>query len=471
MIAAATPVFLFVLFLLIINALPPLVSMICGEHWNRPVDDGRLWHDQQPLFGPHKTIRGLIASVIGGVALSPLIGVAWWDGGLGAFLAMSGDLLSSFIKRRRTLKSGTDIVVLDQLFESLFPTLFLGAIAKLPWWQIAAILILFITIAYWSSRFQHFILNRPPLDNYPRQVRSTVRLREWRACHSPLARWQSLFNLSSFLADQVFLATLFRITGLYAKGQRNALKIEVVEKSFCFPSLPTSFDQFRILLLTDLHLDGLEGLTDTLIAHLQGLEVDLCLIGGDIRMMTYGPIAPCLRHLRRLLPHIRTRQGLLGVLGNHDCLEMTPDFEEAGLIMLINESWPIDRGGEQIWIVGVDDPHFYKTADAEAAFRAVPDKAFTIFLAHSPEAYQQAERHEAKLYLCGHTHGGQICLPERGPILTNSKAPRFTASGRWQYRNMIGYTSRGAGSSGIPLRFNCPGEITLITLVKGEGHE
>jgi predicted MPP superfamily phosphohydrolase len=467
MIAETTPVFLLVLFLLIVNALPPLVSMIWGDRGDRPIDGGRLWRDHQPIFGPHKTIRGLIASVIGGVALSPLIGVAWWAGGLGALLAMSGDLLSSFIKRRRTLKSGTDIVVLDQLFESLLPLLFLGAIIRLAWWQLATGLILFITIAYWSSRFQHFILNRPPLDNYPRQVRSTVRLREWRACHSPLARWQSLFNLSSFLADQVFLATLFRITGLYAKGQRNALKIEVVEKSFCFPTLPTPFDQFRILLLTDLHLDGLEGLTEALIEHLQGLEVDLCLIGGDIRMMTYGPIAPCLRHLRRLLPHIQARHGLLGVLGNHDCLEMTPDFEEAGLIMLINESWSIDRSGEQLWIVGVDDPHFYKTADAETAFRAVPDKAFTIFLAHSPEAYQQAERHKSQLYLCGHTHGGQICLPERGPILTNSKAPRFTASGRWQYRNMTGYTSRGAGPSGIPLRFNCPGEITLITLVKG----
>jgi predicted MPP superfamily phosphohydrolase len=183
-------------------------------------------------------------------------------------------------------------------------------------------------------------------------------------------------------------------------------------------------------------------------------------------MRTYGPIAPCLRHLRRLLPHIRSRLGLLGVLGNHDCLEMSPDLEEAGLIMLINESWPITRNGEQIWVVDVDDPHFYKTADADQAFRDVPARAFTIFLAHSPEAYKQAAQCRASLYLCGHTHGGQIRLPKRGPILTNSRAPRFTASGSWQYRNMQGYTSRGVGPSGIPLRFNCPGEISLITLAK-----
>jgi len=148
---------------------------------------------------------------------------------------------------------------------------------------------------------------------------------------------------------------------------------------------------------------------------------------------------------------------------------MTPDFEEAGLIMLINESWPIERNGEKIWIVGVDDPHYYKMADTRQAFRDVPEEAFTIFLAHSPEKYKQAARFQSRLYLCGHTHGGQICLPEplkRGPLLTNSRAPRFTASGLWQYQGMTGYTSRGAGASSIPLRFNCPGEITVITLRK-----
>ena len=460
-----------VLYLLWVNGLPPLVSLLCGDRWNRALDGGRVWRDQQPIFGPNKTIRGLVASLIGGTIVAPLIHVDWWVAALAAVLVMSGDLLSSFIKRRRTLKSGTDIVILDQCFEALFPALFLGHILDISWVQIVAVLVSFIIIAYWSSRFWHFILSRPPLENYPRRIRSTVRLREWRACHTPLARWQALFNLTSFLSNLVFLTALFKITGLYAKGTDNALKVEVVEKTFFFPTLPDSFDQFRLLLLTDLHLDGLDGLTDTLIKHLQEIEVDLCLIGGDIRMQTYGPIAPCLRHLKRLLPHVRSRHGLLGVLGNHDCLEMTPDFEEAGLIMLINESWPIERNGEKIWIVGVDDPHYYKMADTSQAFRDVPNEAFAIFLAHSPETYKQAARHQSRLYLCGHTHGGQICLPgslKQGPLLTNSRAPRFTASGSWQYQEMMGYTSRGAGSSSIPLRFNCPGEITVITLRKNK---
>jgi uncharacterized protein len=469
MIASTLHVLWFVFFLLWLNALPPLISVLCGERWGQPLDGGRLWRDQQPIFGPHKTIRGLIASLPGGTLAAPLIGLSWWMGGACALLAMGGDLLSSFIKRRRALRSGTEIVILDQLFESLFPTLLLALAAHLSWNQIVVTLLLFIFIAHWSSRLWHFIIFRPPLKNYPRRVRSTVRLREWRACHTPLARWQTFFNLTSFFTDLVVLAPLFKITGLYGKGLANALDIKVEEKTLHFPNLPASFDQFRILFLSDLHLDGIQSLTDTLIDALRHIEVDLCLIGGDIRMLTYGPIAPCIRHLRRLLPHIRSHHGILGVLGNHDCLEMAPDFEEAGLIMLINESWPIERNGERIWIVGVDDPHYYRMANAESAFRDVPAQGFTIFLAHSPEAYREAARYNAHLYLCGHTHGGQICLPDHRPIFTNSRAPRYTASGTWKYQTMTGYTSRGAGASSIPLRFHCPGEITLITLVKGDG--
>jgi len=468
MIAAVTPVLPCVLFLLWINALPPLVSLLCGERWNWPLDGGRLWRDRRPIFGPHKTIRGITASLLGGMATAPLFGIPWWTGAVCALLAMTGDLLSSFIKRRRSLTSGTDIIIFDQLFESLFPTLFLGWVTDLSRVQLAVIMTFFIVIAYWSSQFWSYLVYQPPLKNYPRQIRSTVRLREWRACHTPLARWQTLFNLTSFVTDLVILTSLFKITGLYAKGITNALNIQVEEKSFQFPALPRAFDGFRILLLTDLHLDGIDRLTDAIIQQVQDIEADLCLIGGDIRMQTYGPIAPCIRHLRRLLPHIRSRHGILGVLGNHDCLEMAPDFEETGLIMLINESWPIEKNGERIWIAGVDDPHYYKMANAEAAFREIPAQAFSIFLAHSPEAYQQAAQCGANLYLCGHTHGGQIRLPGRGPIVTNSSAPRFTAEGAWQHRKMTGYTSRGAGASGVPLRFHCPGEITLITLRQGE---
>lgn len=456
-------------FIIWVNFLPPLANIIWGERFQRPLDGGRLWFDGQPIFGKNKTIRGILFSLLGGMIVSPIVGVSWWVGGLAALLAMSGDLLSSFIKRRFKSPSGTNIFVLDQLFESLFPALFLSRYLEINQLQTVLVVLCFILAAYQGSRFWNFLMYRPSEEDYPRTVRSTVRLREWRACHPPLARWHTVFNLSSFLSYNLFLGPLFKLAGLYNSGVRNSLQPQLVEKTFYFPDLPQDFDGFRILLLTDLHLDGLEGLTETLSSRIGTLEADLCLIGGDIRMKTYGPMAPCLRELRSLLPHVRSRHGILGVLGNHDCIEMTPDLEESGMVMLINESWEIKEKGSRLWIVGVDDPHYYKTHNVVTAYGGVPANGFSIFLAHSPEAYKEAADSQARLYLCGHTHGGQICLPGRGPLFTNSRAPRFTAAGSWSYRSMPGYTSRGAGSSGVPLRFNCPGEITLLTIRKEPG--
>jgi predicted MPP superfamily phosphohydrolase len=455
-----------IVFLLWVNLLPPLASIIWGERFNKPVDGGRLCFDQHPVFGDHKTIRGILVSLLGGTAAAPLLGVDFRVAAAASLLTMAGDLLSSFIKRRLNIPSGSNIIVLDQSFESLFPVLFLRKYLQLTWMQVLLILLCFIPAAYLGSRFWNFLMFRPPLENYPRVIRSTVRLREWRSCHTPLVHWQRLLNLSSFLANELLYSWFFKLTALQEKGLQNAMDVRVEEQTFYFPELPHSFDGFRILLLTDLHLDGLPDLTEELTRQIRDMEVDLCLLGGDIRMKTYGPMAPCLRYLRDLLSHVQSRHGIFGVLGNHDCIEMAVDLEESGLIMLINDSWEISRSGESIWVVGVDDPHYYRMDDAGRACRDIPDHGFKVFLAHSPEAYKTAADFSSQLYLCGHTHGGQICLPGRKAILTNSRAPRFTAVGCWQYEGMTGYTSRGAGSSGVPLRFNCPGEISIITLCR-----
>lgn len=455
-------------FLLWVNFLPPLASFFCGERFNWPIDGNRLWVDKKPVLGSHKTFRGVICSIFGGVAVSSLVGISWHIAIYCALLAMAGDLTSSFIKRRLNIACGNNVVVLDQLFESLLPTLFLGHILHLFWYQVVATVFLFIVIALLGSYWWNYLVIRPVFEKDPHPIRSTVRLREWKACHLPYSRLQALCNLTSFLSYQVCYTWIFKLTGLYDQGKKNSLKVELETASFCYSSLPKEFDGFRILFLTDLHLDGLEGLTEVLIGHLSDVEVDLCLIGGDIRMKTYGPVTPCLSQLGRLLSFVKSRHGVFGVLGNHDCIDMSPYFEEIGIIMLINEAWPIESQGKQIWLVGIDDPHYYRVDDVDGAHRDVAEDAFIILLAHSPEAYKGAATCGVNLYLCGHTHGGQICLPGSGPILTNSRAPRYTAVGRWRYGEMDGYTSRGAGPSGVPLRFNCPGEITLITLSSEE---
>jgi len=457
-------VIIVIFFLLWINFLPPLANLIWKESFNIPLDFNKLWLDGQPLFGSHKTVRGILTSVLGSLLFLPLFDLKWLLVCIAAFLAMTGDLLSSFIKRRLKYESGKPVIVLDQFFEGFFPTIFLANYLNLSWWQVLTIIILFIPITAWGSVFWHYGLSRSSIEKYPQTIRSTVRHKEWRACHQPLARWHVWFNFPNFIYYRMVITWFFKAAGLYHQGMLNALEIYLKQETFSFPSLPRSFNGYRILLLTDLHMDGLKGLTDVLINKIKDLEVDLCLIGGDIRMEIYGPVNRSIVRLRRLCSHIKSKHGIFGVLGNHDCIEMVPDLEKAGMMMLVNDFQEIRQNEEKIWLVGIDDPHYYKVHDLKMAFRGTPNDGFKIFLAHSPEAYNEATQYNTQLYLCGHTHGGQICLPGKGPLFTNSRAPRFTATGKWEYKGMKGYTSNGVGASGVPVRYNCPGEITLITL-------
>jgi hypothetical protein len=99
--------------------------------------------------------------------------------------------------------------------------------------------------------------------------------------------------------------------------------------------------------------------------------------------------------------------------------------------------------------------------DIEKASAVVPQDGFSVLLSHTPEIYRLAAHANINLLLSGHTHGGQICLPGRIPIVLDSDLPRFMGSGPWVYRDLAGYTSVGVGSSVVPVRFNCPPEITL----------
>ena len=98
------------------------------------------------------------------------------------------------------------------------------------------------------------------------------------------------------------------------------------------------------------------------------------------------------------------------------------------------------------------------------AFSPIPAEAFRILLCHSPEVYRQAEGFGTSFFLAGHTHGGQICLPGRIPVISHAPGARGCISGLWRYRDMVGHTGVGAGSSGVPARFFCPPEIAVLTL-------
>ena len=161
---------------------------------------------------------------------------------------------------------------------------------------------------------------------------------------------------------------------------------------------------------------------------------------------------------------VKARLGVVGILGNHDVSEEVPALERLGVRMLINEALEVRRGRESAWVIGVDDPHYYGCDDLPTALRAVPSDAFKILLVHTPELIQEAAAAGVDLYLCGHTHGGQVCLPVIGPLLINANCSRAYARGVWQYHTLQGYTNPGVGTSGVPVRFWCPPEIGLVEL-------
>ena len=250
--------------------------------------------------------------------------------------------------------------------------------------------------------------------------------------------------------------------GLYRRAQRNALAIELRENEVPVAGLPRAFDGYTILHLSDLHLDISASFTEALLQSIQPLRYDLCVLTGDYRARTFGPIGPALAELRRLRPHIDGPA--YAILGNHDSIRMVPAMETMGYRMLLNEWTRIQRGGDAIYLAGIDDAHFYRLENFHRAAHDIPARAVSILLSHTPDVYRRAAHAAFNLMLCGHTHGGQICLPGGVPVLTDSDAPRRLVRGLWRYHDMAGYTSAGAGSSIVDVRLNCPPEVTLHRL-------
>lgn len=258
---------------------------------------------------------------------------------------------------------------------------------------------------------------------------------------------------------------LLRPTAPVRWGAARALRLDHTEITLSFPDLPDAFDGYRILHLTDLHLDNIDGTAEAIAERVADIESDLCVITGDIRDNIHAPLAPLMQRLSTAVSTVRARDGMLGVLGNHDSASMVAPMEELGIRMLLNESVSYARESDTMHVTGVDDVHRFHTDDAHAALEDAPD-GFCVALVHSPEvAHVAARRH--RLYLTGHTHGGQICLPGGRPFATGMKRHGDLAQGVWRHEGMVGYTSRGLGACVIPFRTFCPGEVVSVTLRKG----
>ena len=269
----------------------------------------------------------------------------------------------------------------------------------------------------------------------------------------------NFFHIENLPLSHAVISAVLMATGLYWRGLSNAAKVELRENLIVSRRLPQAFDGLTILQLSDLHVEMSEAAMDRVVVLLEGASYDLCVLTGDYRAKTWGPHEAAISGVARVREALRGE--VYGVLGNHDTILMVPALEAMGITMLLNEGKIIERAGERIHLAGIDDAHYYRMDNLDKAAAEIPPGAFSILISHTPEIYRQAAHADFDVLLSGHTHGGQICLPGHIPITLDSVLPRSMGSGAWRYHDMVGYTSVGAGSSVVPVRFNCPPEITL----------
>lgn len=262
----------------------------------------------------------------------------------------------------------------------------------------------------------------------------------------------------------------FRCAGLYGRARREFLDVRVREETFALPGLAPELAGFTLLHLSDLHLDIDPALPDAIrgaLATVAG-RYDAAAATGDFNNFTVHGDTKAL-DLAASLRGAFTAP-VFAVLGNHDSVRDVPYLERAGYRVLLNESVRLRRagasGGPSLLLAGVDDPNIFATHDLAAALRGRRPGEPCVLLAHAPSVHREAAAAGVSLVLCGHVHGGQVCLPSgRTLAWRHWRFPRRVWRGRWTEGATQGYTTTGVGACGAPLRLNCPPEIVLVRLV------
>ncbi|MBI3398199.1 MAG: metallophosphoesterase [Deltaproteobacteria bacterium] len=244
--------------------------------------------------------------------------------------------------------------------------------------------------------------------------------------------------------------------------------VVIERRTIAINNLPDAFEGFRMCQITDVHhgpfvgLGFIEGIVD----KANSLNHDLMVLIGDYVFGSRKYIEPAISVLGRL----KSPHGVLAVLGNHDHYEgaeLTKDvFSKYNIPVITNSHRLVEIKNKAVCIAGVGD--FYEDMqDLRAALKGVPDDIPRILLSHNPDYAEVMPKTErVDLVLAGHTHGGQIRLPfSIAPVNMSNYGQRYTG-GLVKLTHTQVYVSRGIGMVGFPVRFNCPPEITMITLTK-----
>lgn len=229
--------------------------------------------------------------------------------------------------------------------------------------------------------------------------------------------------------------------------------------------LPAALDGFRFVQISDLHCrPDWQTAYDDLIDRLGAEEPDLILITGDIVDDTQYP-HKCLPTARRLLSQFRAPQGVLGVRGNHDENVDAEDFNSTPLRLIDGRRLLLGHRGAAVELIAIPGP---LRADYPVGFEdSLPPKAAgvpRIVMSHYPDHFRRMRATAPDIFVCGHTHGGQICLPGPLPLLRHDSLPMRYFLGVHRLDKTHFFVNRGFGFSTQQVRLFCPSEVIEIRL-------
>lgn len=274
-------------------------------------------------------------------------------------------------------------------------------------------------------------------------------------------------KLTEKISSVVGSDTPFRdLAGNFSKVARNALNeansLEIEEITIELKRLPKNLDGFRFVHLSDIHHSPFTDLE-----HIQravevsnSLQPDMFVLTGDYVSHESEFIAPMAEALGALVSEF----GTFACLGNHDhwtdAPAVTESMRAAGIEVLINDGLRFTARDASFWLCGVDD-YMVGQTDLRAALRGSYPDELKMLLAHNPVIVRRAARAGVDLMLSGHTHGGQVKIrDDEKRILPRRKLK----NGLHRRKETQIYITRGIGTVVLPVRYQCPPEISHITL-------
>ena len=234
-------------------------------------------------------------------------------------------------------------------------------------------------------------------------------------------------------------------------------------------NLPPALEGFTIVQLTDMHLRHYTQPEhiERAVQKTNALKPDLVVLTGDYVWHDEQDILD----LVPILAKLDAKYGIFAVMGNHDIKTdaklIVETFEQHGIPVLRNQGLDIQHSTGVLHLAGIDDG-WLGQPDIKATLDTLRGNKPVVLLAHEPDMIDwYANDPRISLQLSGHTHGGQVQLSPGKPFIRPVLGRKYV-QGLYRVNQAWVYTSRGIGTTGVPIRRNCAPEITHITLVAGD---